>query len=104
MADYPLSSCDFCSSPAYWKVVDGQYDAEGYPAPSLLCHGHGGSNAYCHLELEELPKMVAAECHSGDTWVTCEKHRSSYSLFARRLRTVRTAVGCETCSVEAEAV
>jgi len=105
MASHPHSDCQWmaknglpCSAPAFFKVDRGSLD------PKLACHAHGIGAQKLGMAIQELPQMLAVHCHSGDTWVVCDRHRGMFSMFSSKgPKRVRTAVACEGCSVDRDA-
>lgn len=115
-ASYPHSPCGFdrdcqsvfltpdsCPSPAYFHVLDEDIETgEIYPI-GMVCHGHANSKALANFDKVPLPEMWATQCHSGDTWLSCDKHKSMYDMFSSRApKKVRSDRSCEGCLVEEE--
>lgn len=97
--EYPHTPCEVagCTQRAKFRAELAE-DEEVF-----LCHGHSQSKAYREWSLEELPKMWVTFCHSGDTWVTCDKHKNVYTIFSSHtLKQIHTAHKCAECEVEKE--
>lgn len=90
-----------CPQPAAYQIFEIDEEDGVEFVIRTCCHGHLKSKENDFHSYEKLPEMYATHCYSGDTWVTCEKHRGMFTMSSQKAPVkIHTAVGCEGCSVE----